>query len=244
APAVFIGALLGLSFGGLVGVKLSGIPPTVWMIVGISTFLGATLKTPLAASVMVSEMCENYMILLPALFGAMIAREITGDVAIYVSQRDRRIGERNLKVLALYDALLESSYKELLRSKVVDIVSLRKPIIVSKDSTIGDVLKALMKDRRNVVLVLQGGKVLGCVDFSIVELISFLRKDSPLYTLPLRKVPIVEHDEPLESVLTLFMSGDYDYMILKLPEGRLRILYLEDLVLEVASKVLDEIKHE
>ena len=237
APAVFIGSLLGISFGGLVGIKISGVPPTVWMIVGISTFLGATLKTPLAASVMVSEMCGNYMILLPALFGAVIAREITGDVTICISQKVRRVSERNLKVLALYEHLLETS-SDLLKSRIIDVVTLHTPMIVGKEDTIGDVVDNLIRTGKSVALIVQGEKILGCIDFSVIELMPFLRRDSPVYALPTRKMPVLRYDETLENVLVLFMSGDYDYMIVRTEDGEYQVVYLEDVMLEVASKVL------
>ncbi len=74
APALFIGAVLGGSFGGIVHHLLPAhtAPAGAYATVGIGAFLAATTHAPLTAIFFLFEMTGNYMIIVPVMLTAVL----------------------------------------------------------------------------------------------------------------------------------------------------------------------------
>jgi len=74
APALYIGCMVGASFGGIVHTLLPGLsaPPGAYASVGMGAFLGAACHAPLTGIFLLFEMTRSYQIMLPAIFAAMI----------------------------------------------------------------------------------------------------------------------------------------------------------------------------
>jgi len=74
APALYIGCMIGASFGGIVHALLPGLsaPPGAYASVGMGAFLGAACHAPLTGIFLLFEMTRNYHIMLPAIFATMI----------------------------------------------------------------------------------------------------------------------------------------------------------------------------
>lgn len=74
APSLFIGAVLGGAFGGIVHFLLPEYTatPGAYATVGIGAFLAATTHAPLTAIFLLFEMTGNYMIIIPVMLTAML----------------------------------------------------------------------------------------------------------------------------------------------------------------------------
>lgn len=74
APALFIGAVLGSAFGGVVHGLLPDYTATsgAYATVGIGAFLAASTHAPLTAIFLLFEMTGNYMIIIPVMLSAII----------------------------------------------------------------------------------------------------------------------------------------------------------------------------
>ncbi len=74
APALFIGAVLGGAYGGIVHHFLPGYTATAgaYATVGIGAFLAASTHAPLTAIFLLFEMTGNYMIIIPVMLASII----------------------------------------------------------------------------------------------------------------------------------------------------------------------------
>ncbi|TVQ46617.1 MAG: chloride channel protein [Gloeocapsa sp. DLM2.Bin57] len=70
APALFLGACLGAIYGQVLGVILPGemgiiAPPAAYAMVGMAALLAGSVKAPLTAIILLFELTQNYLIILP-----------------------------------------------------------------------------------------------------------------------------------------------------------------------------------
>ncbi len=74
APALFIGAMIGGSFGGICHLLFPDMVagPGAYAAVGIGAFLGATTHSPLTAIFLLFEMTGNYQIIIPVMLASII----------------------------------------------------------------------------------------------------------------------------------------------------------------------------
>ena len=82
APALFIGAVLGGSFGGVVHALMPGFTatPGAYAAVGIGAFLAASTHAPLTAIFLLFEMTGNYMIIIPIMITSVIGTVVASRV--------------------------------------------------------------------------------------------------------------------------------------------------------------------
>ncbi len=73
APALFIGAMLGGSYGRLAGLALPGISPGAYATVGIGAFLAAATHAPMTGIFLIFEMTGDYRLIIPLMTAAIIA---------------------------------------------------------------------------------------------------------------------------------------------------------------------------
>ena len=82
SPALYIGCMIGASFGGIVHLLFPTLSahPGAYASVGMGAFLGAACHAPLTGIFLLFEMTRNYRIMLPAIFatmtGSMVAERI------------------------------------------------------------------------------------------------------------------------------------------------------------------------
>ena len=73
SPALYIGCMIGASFGGIVHFLFPHLSayPEAYASVGMGAFLGAACHAPLTGIFLLFEMTRNYQIMLPAIFATM-----------------------------------------------------------------------------------------------------------------------------------------------------------------------------
>ncbi len=88
-PSLAIGALVGGAFGRLVQLVLDNpaIDPGAFALVGMGTFYGGIAHAPLAALVIVCELCGSYDLLVPLMLAGGIAFVTLRRFTLYPSQR-------------------------------------------------------------------------------------------------------------------------------------------------------------
>ncbi|CAK8723849.1 MAG: chloride channel protein [Candidatus Electrothrix sp. AX5] len=74
APALFIGAVIGGAFGGVVHALLPNLTatPAAYATIGIGAFLAASTHAPMTAIFLLVEMTGNYMIIVPVMLTAIV----------------------------------------------------------------------------------------------------------------------------------------------------------------------------
>ena len=74
APALFIGAVIGGAFGGIVHALLPNLTatPGAYATIGIGAFLAASTHAPMTAIFLLFEMTGNYMIIVPVMLTAIV----------------------------------------------------------------------------------------------------------------------------------------------------------------------------
>ena len=82
-PLVVGGAIVGRAVGEIV----EPLDPTLYTLLGIAAFLGAGYRVPLAAVMFVAETTGQPGFIVPALFAAVAAELVMGDVSVTTFQR-------------------------------------------------------------------------------------------------------------------------------------------------------------
>ena len=79
APALFIGAVVGGTFGALVHTYLPGVTatPGAYAAVGIGSFLAASTHAPLTGMFLMFEMTGNYLIIIPVMLASIIGTVVS-----------------------------------------------------------------------------------------------------------------------------------------------------------------------
>ncbi len=78
APSLFMGAALGVFFGGLVNTYTSiNVPLEVWAVLSMSAVVSGATQAPITAMMIIFEMSKNYSLMLPLMTVAMISSLIT-----------------------------------------------------------------------------------------------------------------------------------------------------------------------
>jgi len=243
APGILSGALVGASFGMLIGARISPLDPTVYAYIGTAAFFGAAAKTPFASSVMVSEMGGNYFLIVPTFLAALVARELSGHPSIYASQLEHRLAPGMVSVEVLMDSVERArKYGMHRRITLGEVVDRRyKPI--SPDAPVMEAIDMMINQRQRVVpLVNDEGKVCGALDLSDLEMLIELgevKPNTPSRLVRLRVSPIMREDESLGRAVEEMMAKDYDYVIVVDKEGRyLGIAVLEEIAAALAHLIL------
>ncbi|MBO8126703.1 MAG: chloride channel protein [Firmicutes bacterium] len=158
SPSLFIGAVLGGTFGVLANLLFPEItaPAGAYAIVGMGAVLAGSMQAPLTAIIMLFELTRNYQIILPLMIACVISYIIAnflGEDTIYTYKLLRR----GIQLRAGKDL-------NILRSIKVSQVMHRRVDTVSSDMTIGDVVKLMQSSRHTGYPVLDpDGKLVGII---------------------------------------------------------------------------------
>lgn len=245
APGILSGALIGASFGMLLGSRISPLDPLVFAYIGTAAFFGAAAKTPFASSVMVSEMGGNHFLIVPTFLAALVARELSGRPSIYASQLEHRLAPGMVSVEVLLDSVERARKRgKPRRIRLLDVVD-RRYVPLDPDAPVSKALDMILKQRQRVVPLVNGeGKVCGALDLADLEMLLELgeiKPNTPARLVRLRVSPIMKADESLDHALEEMMAKDYDYVIVVDEEDRyIGIAALEEIAAALAHLLLEE----
>ncbi len=217
APSIFIGALIGYTYGVLVE-ETSGLPPVLFSYLGMSAFFAAVSKTPLATSVMVAEMTGSYHLIVPALISAVVSRELTGNISIYESQMHHRPRPEIVSLEVLLEQL--AGISEARQIKLAEIVDRRYRAVKITDSAY-KAIELIMKYHQHVVPVVDNdGRPVGSVDASLLSFLLETPRAATIGRSILRKPPILSTTDSLYNAIEALVEFDTSYGIVVNSDGK------------------------
>lgn len=197
-PVVFIGGVVGAATGAMFQLVLPGVLPeplrAALIPVGMAGVLAASLRTPLAAIVMVTEMTGSYGLIVPLMLVSVAAYALGHRFGVYAEQV-RTPEESPAHAGDLVRSWLESR-------RVRSLIQTNWPHVTDPRATLPETLAQIPPGTRPILVVLSQGAVVGII--STAELLAaadlsdgkaiivaadimntgtaWLRKDDDLYT--------------------------------------------------------------
>lgn len=143
----FPSLMIGGATGALVGCFFDpGFTP-LFAVVGMGAMMAGVTKTPVATSIMVTEMVGGYTVLIPVMMASAISYIITGNQTIYEAQIAQRSFSLDISCLG--------------QLKVHDVM--RKDVVtIPEDATIGEAYQIAMRSPHYLYpVVTEGGRIVG-----------------------------------------------------------------------------------
>lgn len=241
-PSILAGALIGYAYGLAVEAYTPIEDPLVYAYLGMAGFFAAASKAPLATSIMIAEMSNDYAFLIPALLISYVARELSGGVTIYMSQIPHRVRPELVNMEAVLAMLRAKGVK--LQVRAADIAE-KTFIPLRVDYPVSKAIELISRLRQHIIPVTdEGGRVLGAIDASYLEKLLSLDPNSPIAKLPLRTPPVVFEDEDLVHVMFVLEESEEDtYYVIVVDKGfRYRgVILYQDLASALVSAYVHSI---
>lgn len=154
-PSMYVGAMLGGSFGWLVHWLLPGwtAGPGAYALVGIGALVGGTMLAPLTAIILLFEMTDDYRIILPVMEATVLAILVTR----------LRVGESIYTLKLRQQGIPYYTGVELERAHSIDVRSAmrREPPVLDHAASVDEALRAAVRAGVSAVVVVDehGGAV-------------------------------------------------------------------------------------
>ncbi len=204
APSIVIGSMVGAFVGDLFHQILPGVvvQPEAYVLVGMSAFIAAVAKTPLAAILMVLEMCGGYTLLPALMIAATLAYYLSGDYSIYAEQVSNRAESPAHSGEMSVDVLKNVKVEEAM-------VPADKVMTVSPYQKIVDVLGLMEKTGHMGFPVVREGRLVGIVTFEDIERVPIEeRGNKRVRDIMTREIVVTYPDETLEDALIKLVEKD------------------------------------
>ncbi len=204
APALFIGAVIGGTFGGIVHYLLPGYVanPGAYGAVGIGAFLGALTHSPLTAIFLLFEMTGNYLIIIPimltSIIGTVVSTRLCHDSIDTVDFTREGIDVHEGRETAIMKSI-----------KVGRVMS-EDVAIISEKANINDLLKifSMTEDNFYFPVIDDSGMMTGIISLQDVKTIlndENLRLTSKVGDVCSRKVLYLTPDDNLYTAMTHYV---------------------------------------
>jgi CIC family chloride channel protein len=198
APTLFIGAMLGASVGGVQHIffpHLTGSPAT-YALVGMGVLFAGFLRVPMTSAFMVLEVSGNYSIIVPV---------IVANTFAYVISR-ALLPTPIFDMLTRQDGLELPSMEEQREEGVLRVEDAMKPPqgpVLDTDVTVEKALAELNGDGKEDLLVRMSPSGWNSVSQEDLHKMAAAGKGGSKLgsLLPLRQVPFLHPDHPLETAL-------------------------------------------
>ena len=209
APALFIGGVIGGSFGGVVHQLLPQVTarPGAYAAVGIGAFLAASTHAPLTAIFLLFEMTGNYLIIIPimltSIIGTVVATRFNKDSIDTVDFSREGIDIHEGRETAVMKTI-----------KVGSVIT-EDVDFISEQANVDQLLKifSMTKDSFYFPVIDQTGRMTGIVSLQDVKSIIHdreLRLSATVGNICARKVVALTPDDTLYDAMSLFDSKGYD----------------------------------
>ncbi|GBF09400.1 truncated ClcA homolog, partial [Aeropyrum pernix] len=235
------GALLGLSFYALIQeVAQAPLPAAAYAYLGMSAFFAAAAKVPLATSIMVAEMGNNYLLIPPSLLASIVAREVSGNTSIYSSQLLHRPPREIVDAEALLAILREKGVEPPITAGQLADGGI-KPV---RHDTPAEIVLKLMEKGAPVVPVVDGdGRPIGVITPDSLEEAIEEGVDlptTPAHTLAYMEAPVVGEEEGVDSMLEKMLTYESEAAIVVDKDGRYKGTVLIEEVIAALAYILQE----
>ena len=197
APSIVIGSMIGAFIGYLFNYLFPElvVQPEAFVLIGMSAFIAAVAKTPIAAILMVLGMCGGYALLPALMIAATLSYYLSGDYSIYSEQVANRAESPAHR--------MEMSIDVLQNVKVEDaMVPAEKLVTVSPYQKVSEVLELIEKTGHIGFPVVREGRLVGVVTFEDVERVPIEERDvKRVRDIMTRDLIVTYPDETLEDAL-------------------------------------------
>jgi len=204
APSIVIGSMV----GAFIGYLFNGIFPDVvvqpeaYVLVGMAAFIAAVAKTPIAAILMVLEMCGGYNLLPALMLAATVAYYVSGDRTIYIEQVPTRIDSPAHRMEMSIDVLENVKVEEAM-------IPAEKVMTVSPENTVLEVLDLIEKTGHMGYPVTEDGRLIGIVTFADLEKVPIdKRAETKIKDVMTKELIVVYPDDTLEDALIKLAKYD------------------------------------
>jgi CIC family chloride channel protein len=156
APGLVIGGMAGGLLWSLLHNITNIVPssPAAFVVVGMMALFGGIAKVPLAVILMVSEMTQDYSLLVPSMLACTVAYFVASNSYLYENQVPSKVDSPAHKA--------SMSVPLLNRLKVTDFMK-REVITISPDSNIQAAVDLMKKKKIDAVPVLDDGRLVGII---------------------------------------------------------------------------------
>lgn len=219
APSLFIGSMLGGSYGNVCGRMFPEIvtQPAAFVLVGMGGFFAGVAKTPIAALIMVAEMTGGYSLILPMMIVSALAYLLLGKTTLYEKQVMTRVdspahvGDYSVDIMdhllvrdaVVPDRKIETIPEEMGFKDMVDLMadSYQQdfPVVNKKGNLVGMIS---MTDLRTAMADISLQPLLVARDIAVTGVTAVTPEDSLNTALQLmadvnlRELPVVEKTDP------------------------------------------------
>ncbi len=239
APSIFIGGLFGVLYGLVVGYPIAKLPVRAYAYIGMASVFGAATNTPLATAIMIAEMSDNYLLIIPAIIGSLIANELIKYDTLYPAQ----ILRRTYPLVASLKTILEvmESRPKLRRLLVKDLEN-QEYQAVTIDCTLREAIKVMREyQQRFIPVTSSNGRILGIIDLETIRYA--YRKNLvkvKLSQIPLKKdIVLLKPEEKLTKAVEKMIHYAKNYGIIVDKDKRYRgVLLVEDLAVIVSQYLI------
>ncbi len=169
APSLFIGAMLGGSFGGLISYLFPGLAlsQAAFVMVGMGGFFAGIAKVPIASLILVSEMTESYGLLVPMMLVSTISFLFLRKATLYEKQVPSRIDSPAHQGDFAIDLLKQIKVRDAIPRD-------RKPVLVPEAASIEDILRVVSETTfSNFPVVDSQGRMVGIISLNDVRRVIF-----------------------------------------------------------------------
>jgi len=239
APGLYIGALTGLVYAYTIATKISALHPIIYAYISMAIVFGAISKTPLATSIMIGEMTNNYHLIVPSLLASTLARELTGTITIYRSQKVSII-KHSLQVLETVLSKVKSKgiNTQDIKAKDIAIKSIR-PLNAKK--RLSDIIEYFNLNVYGIIpIVNDKGFIVGVIDatqyYKLIELPPHLTLES----VDLEKPVIVSEDDSIDDIVDLMVRYNRDYVLVTSHNNIYKGVITIDIILSTLLKIVYE----
>jgi CIC family chloride channel protein len=204
APALFIGAVIGGTFGGIVHYLLPEYVanPGAYGAVGIGAFLGAVTHSPLTAIFLLFEMTGNYLIIIPIMLSSIIGTVVSSRLC-HDSIDTVDFSREGIDVH-------EGRETAIMKSIKVGRVMSEDVAFISEKANVNDLLKifSMTEDSFYFPVIDESGMMTGIISLQDVKTILHdenLRLGSKVGDICSRKVVYLTPDDNLYSAMTHYI---------------------------------------
>lgn len=222
-PSVFLGGVIGAFLGAMIDAVYpgmmgpnSGLRPAL-IAVGMGGVLAATMRTPLASIVMVTEMTGSFGLIVPLMLVC---------VSAYVIGRKWGLSREQVRTSVQSPAHAGDALVRLLESwRVDDIMDRVWPETIAPTATLRALVSKLTPGTRPVFAVAEKGQLLGLI--STTDILRIMNEPSLAEAviasdMMTRRLATVQPDDDVYSSLDAFRGSDHDVLpvLSAAPEGR------------------------
>jgi len=210
-PVVFMGGAIGAAMGALLeGLFPGAFPESLrrcLIPVGMAGVLSASLRTPLAAIVMVTEMTGSYGLIVPLMLVSMVSYLLSRRWGVYSEQ----VGSPHDSPAHAGESMI--SLLEAMRVK--DLMDEIWPYVIGPDKTLPEIVSLMTRGARPTFAVVDGRRLLGTIPASKIADVTDAGGSSRLLTAKNLLAPdfkVVYLEDDLYSTLDLFRRTALDVL--------------------------------